>query len=137
MAETFNLNNFLHSYKQWNNIQFTAAENGRAAMEERDIERAHEAVSQNNFLGLTLSEKVAELGVGPRVLKQIGDTAIGAVEDIVSPLTDWLKEYEHVYDQKVYHAEIQSMGKQMFFAKQALAEETASSLVAQKFIMDM
>ena len=50
-------------------------------------------------------------------------------------MADWLKEYEHVYDEKVYHAEIQAMGKQMFFAKQALSEETALKEIT--FIMDM
>ena len=83
---------------------------------------------------LTLSNK---LGIGERVLQQIGDTAVGAVEEIISPLTEWLDKYEHVYDEKAYNSEIQAMGKQMFFARQALAEEASTAPVGQKFVYDM
>ena len=113
------------------------AENGKAAMEERELERAREATQNVGFLGLTLSEKINELGVGKRVLQQISDTAVGAVGDIISPLTDWLDKYENIFDEKVYNAEIQAMGKQMFFAKQALSTEAASGKVGQKFVYDM
>ena len=137
MAESFNLNTFLNEQATYNSRQYTAAENGKAAMEARDIARAEEAVGNDGFLGITLSKKITEIGIGPKVIEEIGKTAADAVGGIVSPFTDWLEKYEHIYDQNVYHAEIQTMGKQMFFAKQALAEETASGAVAQKFIMDM
>ena len=137
MAETFNLNTFLQEQKFYNNRQYTAAENGKAAMEQRDIERAQNAVQEQGFLSLTLGEKLNEIGLGKRVIQQIGDTAVGAVEGIITPITDWLEKYEHVYDQKVYNAEMQAMGKQMFFAKQALTIEAASGDVGQKFVYDM
>ena len=137
MAEAFNLNTFLKEYGTYNNRQYTAAENGKAAMEERDIERAKAAVEGQGFLSLTLSEKLNELGVGKRVIQQLGETAVGAVEDIISPLTDWLEKYEHVYDEKVYNAEMQAMGKQMFFARQALTKEAAAGKVGQTLAIDM
>ena len=137
MAEAFNLNSFLQEYKSYNNRQYTAIENGKAAMEARELEKAKEAVSENKFLGLTLSEKLTELGVGKRVIQQLGDTAIGAVEGIISPVTEWLEKYEHAYDENIFKAEIQAMGKQMFFARQALSEEASVAPVGQKFVYDM
>ena len=137
MAEAFNINKFLNEQATYNSRQYTAIENGKAAMEARAVEQAKEAVSNNGFLGLTLSEKINELGVGKRVIQQIGDTAVNAVENIVSPLTDWLEKYEHVYDQNIFNSEIQSMGKQMFFAKQALTQEASVAPVGQRFVYDM
>ena len=135
MAESFNLNTFLNEYKNYNNRQYTAAENGKAAMEERDIQRAQEAVQGSGFLSLTLSEKMAELGIGERVMQQIGDTAIGAVTDIFRPLGDWLDKYENIFDEKMYNAELQANGKQMFFTRQALDRETQTT-TGQKFVAD-
>ena len=137
MAEAFNLNKFLSEQSTYNSRQYTAAENGRAAMEARAIAKAEEAVSGNAFLGLTLSEKLNELGIGWRVVQQLGETAVNAVENIVSPLTDWLEKYEHVYDQNIFNSEIQAMGKQMFFAKQALTQEASVAPVGQRFVYDM
>ena len=136
MAESFNLNNFLREQASYNLKQYTAVENGKAAMEARAIEKAEEAIN-NGFLGLTLSEKIAELGIGSRVLQQLGDTAAGAVEDIISPLTNWLDKYENIFDENVYNAQIQSMGKQMFFARQALSQEASETPVGQRFVYDM
>ena len=135
MAESFNLNTFLNEYKNYNNRQYTAAENGKAAMEERDIQRAQEAVQGSGFLSLTLSEKMAELGIGERVMQQIGDTAIGAVTDIFRPLGDWLDKYENIFDEKMYNAELQANGKQMFFTRQALDRETQTT-TGQRFVAD-
>ena len=134
----FIMQNFLNEYKSYNNRKYTAVEAGKAAMEERDVKRAEDAVNGQGLLSLTLSEKlVNDLGLGKRVVQQLGDTAIGAVEEIVSPITNWLEKYEHIFDEKVYNAEMQAMGKQMFFARQALAEEAASGAVGQKFVIDM
>jgi hypothetical protein len=137
MAEAFNLNKFLNEQATYNSRKYVPSENGKAAMEARAIQKAEEAVNKNQLLGITLSEKISELGIGERVIQQLGDTAVGAVKNIVSPLTDWLEKYEHVYDENIFKTEIQSMGKQMFFAKQALTAEIATSELAQNFIMDM
>lgn len=135
MAESFNLNTFLNEYKNYNNRQYTAAENGKAAMEERDMQRAQEAVQGSGFLSLTLSEKMAELGIGERVMQQIGDTAVNAVTDIFRPLGDWLDKYENIFDEKMYNAELQANGKQMFFTRQALSRETETT-TGQRFVAD-
>ena len=136
-AEAFNQSNFLSEYKTYNYRQYTAAENGKAAMEARDLAKAEEAVKAQGLLSLTLSEKIAELGVGKRVIQQLGDTAINAVGEIISPVTEWLEKYENIFDERVYNAEMQVMGKQMFFAQQALSNEAASGKVGQNFVLDM
>lgn len=137
MAETFNLNNFLQTYKTQTydpTKQHAAAEE---RMEERLQEQAKEAVENKGFLSLTLSEKMTELGIGERVLQQVADTATGLVTDIVDPLSDYLKKYENIFDQRVYHSEIQSYAKQMFFASQAMREDASENTTGQNFVYDM
>lgn len=137
MAETFNLNNFLQTYKTQTydpTKQHAAAEE---RMEERLEEQAKEAVENKGFLSLTLSEKMTELGIGERVLQQVTDTATGLVTDIVDPLNDYLKKYENIFDQRVYHSEIQSYAKQMFFASQAMREDASENTTGQNFVYDM
>ena len=103
MAETFNLNNFLQTYKTQTydpTKQHAAAEE---RMEAKLQERAKEAVENKGFLTLTLSEKMAELGIGERVLQQVADTETEILTDIVDPLNEYLKKYENIFDQRVYH----------------------------------
>ena len=138
MAQSFNLNNFLQEYRSYNNRQYTAVENGKAAMEERAIKKAEEAVGNRDFLSLTLSEKLSELGIGKHVVQQIGDTAAGLVKDLVNPIGDYLEKYENIFDQSKYESEIQSYAKQMFFAKQALSADAKERIPqGQKFVLDM
>ena len=137
MAETFNLNNFLQTYKTQTydpTKQHAAAEE---RMEAKLEEQAKEAVENKGFLTLTLSEKMAELGIGERVLQQVADTATGLVTDIVDPLNEYLKKYENIFDQRVYHSEIQSYAKQMFFASQAMKQEASEDTKGQNFVYDM
>ena len=137
MAETFNLNNFLQTYKTSTydpTKQHAAAEE---RMEARLNEQAEEAVQGNGFLSLTLAEKMSELGIGKRVVQQVADTAVGLVTDIVNPIGDYLEKYENIFDQRVYHTEIQSYAKQMFFASQAMQDEASESSVGQNFVYDM
>lgn len=137
MAETFNLNNFLQTYKTQTydpTKQHAAAEE---RMEAKLQEQAKEAVESKGFLTLTLSEKMAELGIGERVLQQVADTATGLVTDIVDPLNEYLKKYENIFDQRVYHSEIQSYAKQMFFASQAMKQEASEDTKGQNFVYDM
>lgn len=134
MAEAFNLNKFLNEYSTYNSKQYTAAENAKAAMEKREEEMVKEAVENNKgFLGITLSEKLSDLGVGKRVIKQLGDTAVNAVGKAVAPISDWLEKYEHIYDDKVYNAEMQALGKQHFYNMRAKAEAAADSPSGQNF----
>ena len=137
MAETFNLNKFLQTYKTQTydpTKQHAAAEE---RMEAKLQEQAKEAVENKGFLTLTLSEKMAELGIGERVLQQVADTATGLVTDIVDPLNEYLKKYENIFDQRVYHSEIQSYAKQMFFASQAMKQEASEDTKGQNFVYDM
>ena len=84
-----------------------------------------------------ISEKMAELGVGERVLQQVADTAVGIITDVVNPLSDYLEKYEKVFDENVYNAEIQAYAKQMFFASQAMKQDAAENVVGQNFVLDM
>ena len=139
MAESFNLNTFLNEYKTYANRQYTAAENGKAAMEQRAIEQAQRAIAeQPQFLSLTLKEKLAEVGIGEMVMQQIADTAINIVTGPINPFLEYLKKNDIVLDQEKLTFAIQSDAKQMFFAKQALAEDAASrSPLEQRFVYDM
>ena len=137
MTESFNLNHYLQTYQKTNydpTKQHAAAE---AKMEEKLQQQAAAAVQGNGFLSLTLSEKMAELGIGERVLKQMGDTAASLITDIVTPLGDYLSKYENIFDQRVYNSEIQSYAKQMFFASRAMAQEAAENTTGQNFVYDM
>lgn len=136
MAEAFNLNQFLNEYKSYNKRLYTAAENGKAAMEQHELERAKEAVQSTGFLGITLSEKLTEIGIGKRVVEQIGDTAKGMVAGVVSPFTEWLEKYEKVFDERVYNSEMHTMGAQMFYTKKELSLEAARHEDGQRFVAD-
>ena len=137
MAEAFNLNTFLQTYQQNTydptNLHATAEEN----MEQKLITQAENAVKESSFLTLTLSEKIAELGVGKRVLEQISDTATNLLLDVVNPIGDYLEKYENIFDQRIYNTEIQSYAKQMFFSSQAMQKQASENPVGQKFVYDM
>ena len=137
MAETFNLNNFLQTYK--NNTYDPTNKNAAAEknMEAKRVENAQIAINTNRLLSLTLGEKIAELGIGERVLEQLTDTAVGIFTDTINPLTEYLNKYENIFDQNVYNAEIQTYAKQMFFASQAMREDSEERNVGQKFVYDM
>jgi hypothetical protein len=137
MAESFNLNTFLRTYQTQTydpTKQYTAAEEHMA---EQEIQKAEEAVKGDGFLALTLGEKLAEMGIGERVLQQFADTAVGMVTDIVSPLSEYLEKYENIFDQKVYNSEIQTYAKQMFFASEAMRRQAAQNTDGQRFVYEM
>ena len=137
MAEAFNLNSFLQTYKHSTydpTKQHAAAE---ANMETKLLEQAEQAVQESGFLTLTLSEKMAELGIGERAIQQFADTAANILLDVVNPIGDYLEKYENIFDQGVYYTEIQSYAKQMFFASQAMKQDAMERPVGQKFVYDM
>lgn len=136
MAEAFNLNTFLNSYKQTTYDPTKQHANAEKNMENKLVKQAENAI-QANLLSLTLSEKIAELGVGERVLQQFADTAKNLVLDIVNPIGDYLEKYENIFDQSVYNAEIQSYAKQMFFSSQAMQEQAAENPEGQNFVYTM
>ena len=106
-------------------------------MEAERIRQAEEAVKDSGFLTLTLSEKLAELGVGERVMQQFADTAMNLLTEAINPLTDYLDKYENIFDEQMYKTEIQSYAKQMFFAGQAMQEQASENTTGQKFVYDM
>ena len=137
MAEAFNLNTFLQTYKTATydpTKQHTAAEQN---MEQKLVQQAEQAVKESGFLTLTLSEKMAEMGIGERALQQFADTAINLLTEVVNPIGDYLEKYENIFDQRVYNSEIQAYAKQMFFASQAMKEDASERPVGQKFVYDM
>ena len=136
MAEAFNLNSFLNSYQQNTYDPTKQHANAEKNMENKLVKQAENAV-QVNLLSLTLSEKIAELGVGERVFQQFADTAKNLVLDIVNPIGDYLEKYENIFDQSAYNAEIQSYAKQMFFSSQAMQEQAAENPEGQNFVYTM
>ena len=104
MAESFNLNNFLNTYKTQTYDPTKLHANAQANMEAAELQKEEEAVKGNGFLSLTLSEKLAELGIGERVMQQVADTAVGMFADVINPLTEYLDKYENIFDQNVYNA---------------------------------
>ena len=137
MAEAFNLNQFLQTYKTNTYDPTKQHANAEEKMETKRLEQAQAAVNNGGLLSLTLSEKMAELGVGERVLQQVADTAVGIITDVVNPLSDYLEKYEKVFDENIYNAEIQAYAKQMFFASQAMKQDAAENVVGQNFVLDM
>ncbi len=137
MAEAFNLNSFLNNYRTYTERQYTAFENAEAKMAEADIKRAEEHVKNSGLLTLTLSEKLAELGIGDRVLEQFADTAYDLMFGWLKPIDEYLKNHENIFDQEAYNAEIQAYAKQMFFSKQALSAESQVSAEGQNFVYTM
>ena len=137
MAESFNLNTFLQTYQQATydpTKQHKAAEEN---MEQQLVQKAEEAVKESGLLTLTLSEKMAEMGVGERVLHQFAESATNLLLDVVNPIGDYLEKYENIFDQRVYNTEIQSYAKQMFFASQAMRQDASERPVGQRFVYDM
>ena len=133
MAESFNLQSFFSQYKGYMERKFTPAENAYNNMEQQEIKRAEEAV-KTDFLSLSLSGKLEELGIGKRAIEQFGQTASGLVLDIVNPVLDYLKEHENIFDQDAYVKDIQSDAKQMFFAYQELKKDADTRIpYGQKF----
>jgi hypothetical protein len=137
MASSFNLNTFLQTYKSETYDPTNQHASAKKEMEEKLIHQAEEAAKSSGFLTLTLSEKLAELGVGERVMQQFADTALGLLQDVANPITDYLEKYENIFDDRVYNAEIQSYAKQMFFAGQAMKQDAAENPVGQNFVYDM
>ena len=137
MAEAFNLNNFLQTYKTATYDPTKQHASAEEKMETRLLEKAEEAVKQNGLLTLTLSEKIAEMGIGERALQQFADTAMGLLTEVINPVSDYLEKYENIFDERVYNAEIQTYAKQMFFASQAMKQDAAENSVGQNFVLDM
>ena len=137
MAEAFNLNTFLQTYQQTTYDPTKQHTNAEKNMEQKLVEQAEAAVKSSGLLTLTLSEKMAEMGIGERALQQFADTATNILLEVVNPIGDYLEKYENIFDQRVYNTEIQSYAKQMFFASQAMQQDANERPVGQNFVYDM
>lgn len=126
MAESFNLNRVLQEQNSYVQRKYNAGENGQAAMEKRELERAQQAVqAQQGFLGLTLQQKIQEIMIPERVMKQFADTAVNTLMGTIDPFLQWLEENEVYYTENLFTNAIQADAKQLFYTKYALSQEAA------------
>jgi hypothetical protein len=134
MAESFNLNRVLQEQNSYVQRQYTAGENGRAAMEQRELQNAQKAIeAQSGFLSLTLEEKIKEIMVPERVLQEFSDVAIKTLTGAVQPFLDWLEENEVYYTDNLFNTAIQADAKQLFYTKWALSKEASDAEVGTQF----
>ena len=138
MAEAFNLQNVLRAQNDYVNRKYTAGENGKTAMEQRELENAEKAIeAQKGFLSLTLSEKIKDIMVPERVLQEFQDVAVNTLMGAIDPLLQWLEENEIYYTENMFTNAIQADAKQMFYTNVALAKEASNSETGQNFVYDM
>ena len=134
MAEAFNLNRVLQEQSSYLQRQYTAGENGEAAMAQRELEQAKKAVeSQQGFLSLTLQEKIQEIMVPERVMQEFSDVTIKTLTGAVQPFLDWLEKNEVYYTENLFNTAIQADAKQLFYTKWALSKEASESEVGTQF----
>lgn len=124
--ESFNLQQVLREQNTYVQRQYTAGENGLAAMEARELQNAQNAVqSQSGFLGLTLQQKIQEIMIPERVLQEFSDVAVNTLMGSIQPFLDWLDENEVYYTENLFTAAIQADAKQLYYTKYALSKEAA------------
>ena len=137
MAEAFNLNRVLQEQSTYLQRQYTAGENGKAAMAQREIENAQKAVeAQQGFLSLTLQEKIKEIMIPERVMQEFSDVAIKTLTGAIEPFMTWLEENEMYYTDNLFNAAIQADAKQLFYTKWALSKEAEEGQLGQQFFAD-
>ena len=130
----FNLNEVLKNQNSYVQRQYTAGENGEAAMAQRELENAQKAVeSQQGFLSLTLQEKIQEIMIPEKVLQEFSDVAIKTLMGAVQPFMTWLEQNEIYYTENMFENAIQADAKQLFYTKWALTQESSSGEVGQQF----
>lgn len=138
MQESFNLNRVLKEQNSYVQRNYTGGENGRAAMEQRELQNAQQAIeAQKGFLSLTLQEKIKEVMVPERVLQEFTDVAIKTLSSAVEPFMKWLEENEVYYTENMFNTAIQADAKQLYYTKYALSNEAAQENLGQQFWMEM
>ena len=137
MAESFNLNRVLKEQNSYVQRQYTGGENGKAAMEQRELQNAQQAIeSQKGLLSLTLKEKIQEIMVPERVVQEISEVAIKTLTGAVEPFMKWLEENETYYTENMFTTAIQSDAKQLYYTKYALSNEAERDKLGQQFYAD-
>lgn len=134
MAQSYNGYNFNQVVKNslaYLNKEYTAKAIAEANMEEQEIARAKAAVETQKagVLGsLTLGDRLAQAGFGKHVAQQIINTAVDAVAEVVSPLTEYLNKYEKVFDLENFQKEYNGDAFQMYTASQEMAKEASQGV---------
>ncbi len=137
MAEPFNLNRVLQEQNSYVQRQYTAAENGLAAMEQRELQNAQRAIeAEQGFLNLTLNQKIQDLMIPERVLQEFTDVAVNTLMSAVEPFLKWLEENEVYYNENLFTTAIQADAKQLYYTKSALAKEAEGDKLGQNFYAD-
>ena len=137
MAESFNLNRVLQEQSSYLQRNYTAGENGRAAMEQRELQNAQKAIeAQQGFLSLTLKEKIQDIMIPERVLQEFSDVALKTLMGAIQPFMDWLEENEVYYSENLFQTAIQADAKQLFYTKWALSKEAEEGKLGQQFFAD-
>jgi hypothetical protein len=124
--ESFNLQQVLREQNSYVQRQYTAGENGQAAMEARELANAEQAVqAQSGFLGLTLQQKIQDIMIPERVLEEFQSVAVQTLMSAVEPFLNWLEENEVYYTDNLFKTAIQADAKQLYYTKYALQKEAA------------
>ena len=124
--ESFNLQQVLREQNSYVQRQYTAGENGQAAMEARELQNAEQAVqAESGFLGLTLKQKIQDIMVPERVLEEFQSVAVQTLMGSIQPFLDWLEENEVYYTENMFTNAIQADAKQLYYTKYALSQEAA------------
>jgi len=130
----FNLNEVLKNQNSYLQRQYTAGENGQAAMAQRELENAQRAIeAEQGFLTLTLQQKIQELMVPDRVMQEFSDVAMKTLTGAIQPFLDWLEKNEVYYTENLFNTAIQADAKQLFYTKYALSKEAEQSAVGTQF----
>ena len=149
----YNFNQVVNNSLQYLKKEYTAAAIAKEAMEKQEIEAAKAAIAEesNGFGTLTIGEKLAQAGIGKRVVQQIADTAVNAVGEVLSPLTEYLNKYEKIFDEELYKKEFNGDAFQIYSASQEMQKAASKGVyiyglndnnqtngaTATRFVMDM
>ncbi len=138
MTESFfNLNQVLQEQNTYVQQKYTAEENGKAAMERRELQNAQQAINnQRSFLNLTLQEKIQEIMIPERVMQEFESVAVKTLFGAIEPFFNWLEENEMYYTENLFEQAIRADAKQLFYTKNALKHQASEGNVGQGLTID-
>ena len=138
MTSFFDLKTVLAEQNTYVQRKYTADENAQAAMEQRELQNAENAVeAQEGFLSLTLQQKIQDLLIPGRVLEEFSDVAVNTLMGAINPFLEWLEENEIYYTENMFEDAIRADAMQMYQTKWALTNEAAQGDVGQNFSYSM
>ena len=130
------IDKFKTEYTTYGERKYTGGENGLRAIENRDIDRARQAVeAQDRQFGILLKKKIEELAVPARVRQELKEVA---VKMFSKPFEEWLdsfaaEEYQIVFDEKAYNSKFGELAKQTYYTKKALEKAAEEEDLGQNF----